>query len=88
MLQETVYERKKVGLIRKGFYFIRTTRAVWSRVQVVSRSRSYVRIFYMGVERYRVRRGRWRTRRLWRTEELPIRAILEARRYNEEVSSF
>ena len=82
MLQETTYERKKVGLIRKGFYFIRTTRAVWSRVQVVDRSRSYVRIFYMGVERYRVRRGRWRTRRTRCVEKLPIRAIIEARRYH------
>jgi len=88
MLQETIYERKKVGLLRKGFYFMRTTRAVWGRVQIVGRSRRYVRIVYRGVERYRTRRGRWRTRRLWCTEDLPIRAITEARRYNETVGSF
>ena len=81
MLQETIYTRKRVGLIRQGFYFIRTTRAVWSRVQVVNRSRHYVRIVYMGVERYRIRRYKWRTRRVRLTEKLPIRAILEARRY-------
>jgi len=81
MLQETVYERTKVGLLRKGFYYIRTTRAVWSRVQVVGRSRNYVRIFYTGMKRYRVRRGGWKTR-CWRcVEDLPIRAIIEARRY-------
>jgi len=83
MLQETTYERQKVGLMKKGFYFIRTTRAVWSRVQVVSRSRHYVRIFYMGAARHRTRRGKWQTRR-WRcVEKLPIRAIIEARRYHE-----
>ncbi len=88
MLQETIYQRKKVGLLRKGFYFIRTTRAVWSRVQIVNRSRHRIRIFYIGVERRRSRNGRWHTRRLQCVETLPIRAILEARRYNEEVSSF
>ena len=88
MLQETTYERKKVGLLKKGFYFIRTTRAVWCRVQVVDRSRHRVRILYRGIERFRTRHGRWRTRRLWCTEKLPIRAIIEARRYNEEVGSF
>lgn len=82
MLQETTYEKQRVGLIKKGFYFIRTTRAIWSRVQVVDRSRNYVRIFYIGVERYRARHGRWRTRRKRCMEELPIRAILEARRYH------
>lgn len=81
MLQETTYERKKVGLLTKGFYFIRTTRAVWYRVQIVDRSRRCVRIFYMGVERYRTRRGRWRTRRLRCVRDLPIRAIIETRRY-------
>lgn len=81
MLQETIYTRKRVGLIKQGFYFIRTTRAVWSRVQVVSRSRRYVHVVYMGVERYRTHRYKWRTRRVWLTERLPIRTILEARRY-------
>lgn len=82
MLNETVYERTRVGLLKKGFYYIRTTRAVWSRVQVVERSRHYVRIFYMGVERYRTHRGRWRTRRARCIKDLPIRAIIEARRYH------
>lgn len=77
MLQETTYERAKVGLIKKGFYYIRTTRAVWSRVQVVSRSRHYVRIFYTVAKR-----RRRKVRHLRCVEDLPIWAIMEARRYN------
>lgn len=87
MLQETTYERKKVGLLKKGFYFIRTTRAVWSRVQIVERSRNSVRVFYMGVESYRVQRGRrrfWKTRRVRCVRDLPIRAIIEAKAYIHE----
>lgn len=77
MLNETTYERTKVGLIKKGFYYIRTTRAVWSRVQVVDRSRNYVRLFYTVV-----RRRRRKTRHLKRVEDLPIGTIIEARRYS------
>lgn len=75
-LQETVYQKKHVGLICKGFYYIRTTRAVWSRVQVVERSRRYVRIFY-------IRWDRWRRRPIRCVEKLPLRAIVEARRYSD-----
>lgn len=82
MLQETVYKRKRIGLLTKGFYYIRTTRAVWSRVQVVSRSRRYVRVLYVAIERYRARHGRWKTRRVLRTEDLQIWTITEARRYH------
>jgi len=81
MLQETVYEKKSIGLLKTGFYYIRTTRAVWCRVQVVARSRRYIRILYLATERRRVRNGWWKTHRVLRTEELPIWAIVEARRY-------
>ncbi len=84
MLQETIYERKKVGQLERGFYFIRTARAVWDRVQIVDRTRSCVRIFYMGVEHYRIRRkGRtfWKTRRVRCVQSLPIKWIIEARPY-------
>lgn len=80
MLQETVYERTKVGLLKKGYYYIRTTQAVWERVQVVDRSRRFVRIFYIVIKRYR-KRGQWRTRYLRCVEDLPIHMIVEARRY-------
>ena len=78
MLNETTHEGKKVGLLKKGFYYIRTTRAVWSRVQVVSRSRHAVRIFYVLAGRYRGKRRRC----LRRVEDLPIQSIVEARRYH------
>ncbi len=80
MLYETVYQKKCVGLISKGFYYIRTTQAVWSRVQVVERSRYYVRIFYTITQRSRRRQGKGMTRRC--VERLPIATIVEARRYN------
>lgn len=80
MLQETVDERKSVGLLEKGFYYIRTGRAVWGRVQIVDRTRRSVRIFWIETRRHR-RRGKWRTRRLRCIEDLPISTIIVARRY-------
>lgn len=74
MLQETVFQGKRVGLIRKGFYYLRTTRAIWGRVQVVERSRHTVRIFYT-ISR--------RRRRIRCVEDLPIQAIIDARRYTQ-----
>jgi len=81
MLQETVYKRTRVGLLRKGFYYIRTTRAVWERVQVVSRSGRVVRIFYIVMKRYRKRGGKLRIKYQRCVEDLPIHSITEARRY-------
>jgi len=78
MLQETVHQKQRVSLIRRGFYYIKTTRAVWSRVQVVEHSRRYVRIFYVVIRR----QGKWKTQRIRRVEKLPICSIVEARRYN------
>ncbi|KKN52382.1 hypothetical protein LCGC14_0612990 [marine sediment metagenome] len=74
MLQETVYQKKSVGLLKKGFYHLRTAKAVWSRVQVVERSHQYVRIFYTR----RIRRKRQRI-----VQKLLISTILEAKRYYE-----
>lgn len=85
MLQETTYKRKDVGLLKKGFYYIRTARVVWDRVEIINRSSHFVCLLYLAVERYRVRRGRhvfWRTRRAMRTVKLPIKWIISARRYN------
>lgn len=84
MLQETIYERKNVGQLKLGFYFIKTSRAVWDRVQIVELTRSCVRIFYVGVEHVRIRRhGRtyYRTRRIRCVKSLPIKWIVEARPY-------
>jgi len=80
MLQETVYERTKVGLLRKGFYYIRTIRAVWGKVKIVSRDAHHVRIFYTVVKRYR-NHGKWKIHNLRCIEDLPVHTIIEARRY-------
>jgi len=75
MLQETVYKRKRVGLLKRGFWYIETTRAIWDRVQIISRSRSYIKILYIEV----ARRGKRQSRRV--IKELPIRTITTAREY-------
>lgn len=82
MLNETVLVQKRVGLLKKGFYYIKTTRAIWSRVEIISRSRHCVRILYTGIRRSRTPRGRWQTLRVWLTEDLPIHWIIETRRYS------
>ena len=77
MLQETTQERRSIVLLEKGFYYhIRTSRAVWSRVQVVERSRYYIRVFYMVMQRRRRKR-----QLVKRVEDLPVLEIIEARRY-------
>lgn len=80
MLQETIYKRKKVGLIKRGYYYIETARAVWDRVQVVSRNNRSVRIFYVVVKRYR-KHNKWKTHHLRCVEDIPIRFITVAREY-------
>lgn len=87
MLQETTHERKNVGSLGRGYWYIKTARAVWDRVLIISRNRHYVRILYTGVKRYRVRHRNgytfWKTRSMKFVEDLPIRWIVEARIYDQ-----
>lgn len=80
MLQETVEERKTFGLLIEGHWYLRTTKAIWDRVQIVGRSRRTIRIFYILTQRYR-KRGKWVTKRRRCIEEIPIHIIQDAQRY-------
>lgn len=80
MLQETTVERKAFGLLTKGSWYIKTSRAIWDRVQIIGRERRAIRIFYTLTRRYR-KRGKWIIQRKRRIEEIPIHTIQDARRY-------
>lgn len=82
MLQETVLLRKKVAILKTGYYYIRTTRAVWCKAFVVERSRRRITIAFKVPHHFRRRPGQEVHRGQGLVyERLSIRTILEARRY-------
>lgn len=81
MLNETTEERRVFGLLTEGNWYIRTSLAIWDRVQIVGRSRRAIRIFYTISKHYR-KRGKWIVKRKRCIEEIPVHTIQEARRYN------